>query len=88
MTFLGVQCLVRPWIHVLHQCWFSGSHVFSVWVSLLEYKNWILREIRGAILGSTADTCFSFSAPDCWTIFAVFPVDLDSDPEVFLSVLT
>ena len=31
---------------------------------------------------------FCFSAPGFWTIFPAFPVDSDSDPEVFLSVLT
>ena len=38
-------CLARLWIHVLHQFWLSGSHVFDVWVLHAEYYNWILRQI-------------------------------------------
>ena len=71
--------------------YFVGSHVFDVWVLPCGARK-LDSSGDGSVLGRNASfACgymLCFGTPGFWTIVPVLLVDLDSDPEAFLSVLT
>ena len=83
MTSSMSVCLARLWIHVLCQ-FLSGSHVFGVWgvacgIQKIGFFEYLARQRIHVML----PVHLAFGR-----ISSIFQVDLDSDPEVFLSVLT
>ena len=70
-VFSRAQCLARQWIQVMQSGYYREEDDFSY--------------VRNAWLHSGYMLCYG--TPGFWTNFEVFPFDMDSDPEAFLSVL-